>query len=151
MGCKHVLHLISLLYDVYPSQTWGEHTMTSMDDHHRRLIADLPASERELVFRIDTHLRRVFDSMDDDFLKRAVNAEYGDDAPDSHWWDAVLQMVHCTVEGMGMRVDEFFADTLNEPHACYAAREYEQRLADGVYAKPVQKYRGETRYNTYGN
>ena len=125
--------------------------MTTMNDHERRLINNLPVSEQGLYLRIDTHLRRMFDSMDSDFLRRAVNAEYGDGPSDSHWWEAVLQLTHCTVEGMGMPVDEFIADTLNEPHCCYASREYEQRLSDGMYDKPVQKYRGETRRYTYDN
>ena len=134
----------------YERHRHGE-CMTTMDDHHRRLITHLSPAQRELTIHIDTHLRQMFDSMDSDFLRRAVNAEYGDGTSDSHWWDATLQLIHCTVEGMGMPVDEFFADTLNEPHNCYALREYEQRLSDGVYNKPVQKYRGETRYHTYDN
>ena len=122
--------------------------MTKMDAREWRNVRDLSPIKRNLHIRIDTHLRRVFDSMDDDFLRCAVNSEMDDGTPHFHWWESVLQVIHCTVEAMGMNVEEFFMDTLNEPHDL-ALREYEQRLMDGVYGKPVQKYRGETRYNTY--
>ena len=61
---------------------------------------------------IEHRLRSIISEMDDDFLERVTNAEWGDGSQSSHWFDAVLQMMYSTIASYGVAVDEFFGDWL---------------------------------------
>jgi hypothetical protein len=92
--------------------------------------------------KIADHLRCVIAELDDDFLERIVNAEWGTDTRDCHWYDAVHQMMFCIVASYGMPMEDFFRDWGIEPHACFLAPEYESRKKRGVYDKSVRKWDG---------
>jgi len=96
---------------------------------------------------IDQRLRAVIAELDDDFLKRVTETEWGKKSQNSHWYDAVVQMMYCIVASYGVRVDEFFADWVVEPHNCYLLREYKHRQELGIYAKhsPAKKFDGRNR------
>jgi hypothetical protein len=96
---------------------------------------------------IDQRLHAVIAELDDDFLKRVTNTDWGKKAQNSHWYDAVVQMMYCIVQSYGVRVDEFFADWVVEPHNCYLLREYKHRIELGIYAKhsPAKKFDGRNR------
>jgi len=107
---------------------------------------EYPMNERDndpKFIEIEHRLRSIISEMDDDFLERVTNAEWGDGSQSSHWFDAVLQMMYSTIASYGVAVDEFFGDWLCEPHNCYLLREYEKRKRNGVY--PAKKYDGMNR------
>jgi|TARA_Y100001951_G_C11089325_1_gene155808 hypothetical protein len=93
---------------------------------------------------IDTEKRlmAVIAELDDDYLERVVNAEWGVETTDSHWYDATVQMMYCVVASCGMPVDEFFNDWVVEPHNCYLKREYDKRKKSGAYQKRLPAWDG---------
>jgi len=93
---------------------------------------------------IDTEKRlmAVIAELDDDYLERVVNAEWGVETTDSHWYDATVQMMYCVVASCGMPVDEFFDDWVVEPHNCYLKREYDKRKSSGGYQKRLPAWDG---------
>lgn len=104
--------------------------MTYLDEHDPKYIT------------IENRLREVMTELDDDFLKRIVTTDWGIDTPDSHWYDAVLQMMYAIVASSGVPVDQFFVDWVIEPHNCYLLREYKRRQNIGVYDVSVKKFDG---------
>ena len=93
---------------------------------------------------IDKRLHAVIAELDDDFLERVVKTDWAENTQDSHWYDAVLQMMYCIVASHGVGVDEFFADWVVEPHNVYLLREYKRRQELGIYAtnSPAKKFNG---------
>jgi len=93
---------------------------------------------------IDKRLHAVMAELDDDFLQRVTDADWGSHTEDSHWYDAVLQMMYCIVASHGVRVNEFFADWVVEPHNCYLLREHKRRQELGIYASnsPAKRFDG---------
>jgi hypothetical protein len=93
---------------------------------------------------IEQRLHAVIAELDNDFLKRVTETEWAENTEDSHWYDAVLQMMYCIVASYGVRVDEFFADWVVEPHNCYLLREFKRRQELGIYAtnSPAKKFDG---------
>ena len=92
---------------------------------------------------IEKQLRAVIAELDDDFLERVTNAEWEKPTTESHWYDAVLQMMYCIIASHGVAVDEFFGDWVIEPHNVYLLPEYKRRVDAGVY--PAKKYDGLNR------
>jgi hypothetical protein len=92
--------------------------------------------------KIADRLRSVIAELDDDFLERIVNAEWGTDTQDCHWYDATTQMMYCIVASYGTPMENFFRDFGIEPHACFLAPEYEKRKKLGVYDTSVRKWDG---------
>jgi hypothetical protein len=103
------------------SSDHGGNKMSDMDKHDPKFI------------EIEKRLRAVIAELDDDFLERVVKTDWAENTQDSHWYDAVLQMMYCIVASYGMPVDEFFADWVVEPHNVYLLREYEIRKKTGAY------------------
>jgi hypothetical protein len=92
---------------------------------------------------IEQRLRAVIAELDDDFLKRVTETEWAENTEDSHWYDAVLQMMYCIIASYGVGVDEFFGDWVNEPHNVYLLREFKRRKESGIY--PAKKFDGMNR------
>jgi hypothetical protein len=88
---------------------------------------------------IADHLRAVIAQMDDGFLEQMVNAEWGSNTPDYHWYVGVMQMMFCIVKNYGVDYEVFFRDWAVEPHSGFLAPEYEKRKQLGAYDKPAHK------------
>jgi hypothetical protein len=126
--------------------------MTLCHNHYMAYCHQSPGDVVEKYLRednpkyveIDKRLHAVIAELDNDFLQRVTNAEWGTHTEDSHWYDAVLQMMYCIVASYGVRVDEFFADWVCEPHNCYLLREYDRRKELGIYATntPAKRFDG---------
>lgn len=93
--------------------------------------------------KIEKRLHAVVAELDDDFLERVTNADWEDKTEQSHWYNAVLQMMYSIVASHGVAVDEFFGDWVMEPHNVYLLPEYKRRVDAGVY--PAKKYDGMNR------
>jgi hypothetical protein len=110
-----------------------------------RMVGNNTLDEHDPKFiEIDKRLHAVMAELDNDFLQRVTDAEWGTHTEDSHWYDAVLQMMYCIVASHGVRVDEFFADWVVEPHNVYLLREYKRRQELGIYASntPAKRFDG---------
>ena len=91
---------------------------------------------------IEKQLRAVIASLDDDFLRQIVDADWDNKSVPSHWYNAVVQMLFAIVESHGVKIDELFADWGVEPHNVWLLPEYKHRESAGVYEGHVIPYDG---------